>query len=284
MTTAFCPGHVTCFFHPVRTEDAETTGSRGVGLRLSLGSTVTIEERTDSRLNIVMDGIDSDAPVTRNVMCQICPGRGFDITIENDLPVSQGFGMSASGAIAAAMDALSISDRDPGEAYRYAHIAEVTEGGGLGDVAAIASNQHQPVRVRPGLPPYGEVIGTGISIRDLTLAVIGSKLSTAPIIRDQGMQERMNAVGRRMVDDYISNPSLGNLFSMSRGFSSSVGLESEGVRSAFDKINDKAPAGMCMLGHSIFTTLPADELKEIVGDVPIFSASTSDRPAFIQRE
>ena len=283
MTSAYCQGHVTCFFHPVRTSDPVTTGSRGAGLRLSLGTRVTMDERTDGHVSIVMDGRDSDASVTRRVISLICPDRGLDITIENDLPVGQGFGMSASGAIAAAMCACSIADVDIRQAYRFAHMAEVMEGGGLGDVAAIASRTHQPVRVKPGLPPYGEVRGTGLRIRRLTLAVVGDKLSTAPVINDPDMQKRLCEVGSGMVDDYIRKPSIGRLFSLSREFSSSMGLESEGVRNALDRITRTAPAGMCMLGHSIFTTLPEDEVREILGDVPVFSASTSNEPPIIQR-
>ena len=283
MTSAFSHGHITCFFHPVRTSDPGTTGSRGAGLRLSLGTRVTMDERTDRRVSIVLDGRDSDACVTRRVVSLICPDRGLDITIENDLPVGQGFGMSASGAIAAAMCACSIADVDIRQAYRFAHIAEVMEGGGLGDVAAIASGTHQPVRVRPGLPPYGEVKGTGLRIPKLTLAVVGDKLSTAPVINDPDMQRCLCEVGSGMVDDYIRRPSLNRLFSLSREFSSSMGLESEEVRNALDRITETAPAGMCMLGHSIFTTLPEDEVREILGDVPIFSASTSNDPPVIQR-
>ena len=283
MTSAFSHGHITCFFHPVRTSDSETTGSRGAGLRITLGTKVTMDERTDRHISIVMDGKDSDAAVTRRVISLICPDRGLDITIENDLPVGQGFGMSASGAIAAAMCACSIADVDTRQAYRFAHIAEVMEGGGLGDVAAIASRTHQPVRIRPGLPPYGKVSGTGLRIRRLTLAVVGDKLSTAPVINDPDMQRRLCEVGSGMVDDYIRKPSIGRLFSLSREFSSSMGLESEGVRDALDRITKVAPAGMCMLGHSIFTTLPEDEVREILGDVPVFSASTSNEPPFIQR-
>ena len=282
MTSVFSPGHITCFFHPVRTGDPETTGSRGAGLRLSLGTTVTIEERTDRRVNIVMDGRESDAPVTRRVLSMACPDRGFDVTIENELPVGQGFGMSASGAIAAAACACMISDIDIRQAYRLAHVAEVTEGGGLGDVAAIMSGFHQPVRIRPGLPPYGEVRGSGLRIPRLTLAVVGDKLSTAPVINDPDMQSRMCRIGSGMVDDYIRKPSLGRLFSLSREFSTSLGLESEGVRDALNEIAKVAPAGMCMLGHSVFTTLPEDEVREILGDVPVFSASTSKLPSIIQ--
>jgi pantoate kinase len=56
MSKAFCPGHITCFFHPVRTDDVLTTGSRGAGIRLSKGAFVTLEERSDPKVEITMDG------------------------------------------------------------------------------------------------------------------------------------------------------------------------------------------------------------------------------------
>ena len=281
MTKAFCPGHITCFFHPVRTDDPVTTGSRGVGLRLSLGTYVTMEERSDSRLSIVMDGTESDAPITRSVMEQICPGRGFDITVENQLPVGQGFGMSASGAIAAALCACLFMGIDQENAYRYAHIAEVLQGGGLGDVSAIMSNARMPVRIRPGLPPYGEVIESNQKSQTFTLAVVGGKLSTAPVISDPDMQRRMNEIGSRMVDDYASDPTMERMYLRSREFSSSLGIESAEVSSALKVLGKES--GMCMLGHSIFTSRSGDEVREILGDVPVFSASTSNAPAFIQK-
>ena len=284
MTSAFCPGHITCFFHPVRTDRLETTGSRGAGIRLSLGANVTMEERSDSRIDVIMDGRLSDANITRYVIGKICPGRGFDVTIENDLPVGQGFGMSAAGAIAAAMCLCRIVGRDVEDAYLIAHEAEVVNSGGLGDVAAIQCAGKQPVWLIPGVTPNGMVIDTGVNLGDLTLAVTGEKLSTGTVINDPIMQTRMNEIGGRMVDDYSSNPSMERLFSFSREFSTSMDLESDDVRNALDKLNRKGMAGMCMLGHSIFTTLSEDIVRESLGDVPVFRAKASDRKAFIQRE
>ena len=104
------------------------------------------------------------------------------------------------------------------------------------------------------------------------------------MIRDSAILLRMSEIGSRMVDDYSRNPTVESLFSFSREFSSSIGLESDDVRNALDSIAPYAPAGMCMLGHSIFTTAPEDLVREKLGDVPVFRASTSDKPAFIQRE
>ena len=103
MTSAFCPGHVSCVFQPVDSFDAMSTGSRGIGIGLSKGATATVVPRKDSVVNIRLDGVMESANVTRMVAQTMAPGVGFDIDIVNDLPVSQGFGMSAAGAIATAI-------------------------------------------------------------------------------------------------------------------------------------------------------------------------------------
>ena len=273
MPKAFCPGHITCFFHPVRTDDVLTTGSRGAGIRLSKGAFVTLEERSDSKIEVTMDGVPSEAKVTRKVLELIRPGEGFDVTIENELPVSQGFGMSAAGAIAVSLAAIGEYSDD---IFRYAHMAEVSEGGGLGDVTALMCPGHQPVRERPGLPPSGSIIDTGLRFENLTLAVFGDKLNTGSVINDPDVCSLMDDVGRRMVDSHLSDPSIDGLFRKSREFSRSVGLESLVVGTALDLLEPCGHAGMCMLGHSIFTDVPKDEVFDLFGDVPTYTCSSTD--------
>ena len=273
MSKAFCPGHITCFFHPVRTDDVLTTGSRGAGIRLSKGAFVTLEERSDSKVVITMDGRSSDAKVTRKVLELVRPGEGFDVTIENELPVSQGFGMSAAGAIAVALAALGEYSDD---IFRYAHIAEVSEGGGLGDVTALMCPGHQPVRERPGLPPNGLITDTGLIFENLTLAVFGDKLNTGSVINDPKVCSLMDDVGRRMVDSHLNDPSMDGLFRRSREFSRTVGLESFLVESALDLLEPYGHAGMYMLGHSIFTDVPQDGVFDLFGDVPTYTCSSTD--------
>ncbi len=284
MSIAFCPGHITCFFQPCRVDDAGKSGSRGAGIRLSLGSTVTVEERSDTRVTITIDGKESTAAVTRNVVKFLAPGRGFDIFVENDLPVSQGFGMSASGSVAAAFSICDLmeSEKDP---FYAAHCAEVMAGGGLGDVSAIHCKGHQPVRLEPGLPPIGNVIDAGVIPGNLTLIVTGARLSTTSVLSDKIIYDKMSEVGYNLVKKYVENPSLDILFQYSRYFSSNCGLESEDVTSALNKLSPYGPAGMCMLGHSIFTTLSEDEVKDILGDdVCTYSCSSSDvMPALIRK-
>jgi len=278
MTSAFCPGHLTCFFKPVRTDDVMTTGSEGVGMRLSLGSTVHVDERTDGKVCVTIDGKKSKAKVTIQTAGILASGRGFDITVENQLPVSQGFGMSAAGAIAAGLCICSIIGKDGNEAYRAAHIADIEEMGGMGDVAGLTVNGPVSLRTSAGFPPNGNVISKGCK-RDLTLIVIDGKLETKNILSDAEAVKTISSAGDIAMRSYLFD---GKLFKASRYFSSSAKLESPSVRRALSDLGGNA--AMCMLGNSIFTTLSEDEVKDTLGhDVLTYSCSLTSEQAVIRK-
>ncbi|MCQ2085189.1 MAG: pantothenate kinase [archaeon] len=287
MVTAFCPGHITCFFRPAG-EPGEPTlsrGSLGAGIRTSLGATVTVTERSDSILRIVMDGQETPASVTESVFKQLAPGRGFDVIIENGLPCGEGFGMSAAGAIAASLclaDILGLSEQ---RAYEVAHIAEIEGGGGLGDVSAIYCLAHQPVRVRQGLPPAGEVKGFPIEFPKLTLAVLGPKMHTGNVL---GTPEKYNAIvaaGGEAVSDYLEGPTEDRLYSLSNSFSRKAGVECRTVSEALDVLHgDGYRAAMCMLGNSIFCDADPGTVRRLLGQsVQVFECSSTDEPAGLIR-
>ncbi|MFA6710589.1 MAG: pantothenate kinase [Candidatus Methanomethylophilaceae archaeon] len=284
MTTAYCPGHVTCFFYPVRSQDILSAGSRGAGIRLSRGSTVTLEERSDRRIEIQMDGRTSVCGITRSALRMVAPERGFDVTVTNELPVGQGFGMSAAGAVAASLCACHIAGRPRQEAFRAAHIAEIEGGGGLGDVAGIMCKGHQPTRVVAGLPPLGKVVDSGYRL-DLNVAVLGETLDTGAILGDKEVMSKMMEIGPRFVDAYAEDSTERNLFSLSRSFSKMTGLETPEVSDALEALSEVGDAGMCMLGHSIFTTVPNDQVKRILGnESQIYRCPSTDREAEVIRK
>jgi len=170
---AFSPGHVTCFFQPVRDPDVLRTGSKGAGIKLSLGTNVTVEENIHGT-NVTMDGKPSEAHITRKVLEILAPDRNFDVTIENQLPVSQGLGMSAAGALATALCVSEIIGKDSNAAIKAAHIAEIEGKGGLGDVSGLVGEGYFPFRTAAGLPPDGNVVGTGKEQRSLLQCSAGN--------------------------------------------------------------------------------------------------------------
>ena len=287
MVSAYCPGHITCFFSPAGdpADDILHRGSIGAGIRTSLGTHVDVTERSGSVTHMTMDGQEAELPVTLQVLGSMAPGRGFDITIENDLPCGEGFGMSASGAIAVALALAEITGMDMQSAFEAAHAAEIYGGGGLGDVSAIQCLAHQPVRVRQGIAPYGETVGTGVRFEKLTLAVLGRKMNTGKVLSDPERYALIQNAGRSAVSEYLASPDASLLFSLSNRFSAETGLECEAVKEAISKLHSEGyQAAMCMLGNSIFTDAPADVTESLLGTDAVFSCGSTDAPPGIIRK
>ena len=266
MRSAFCPGHVSCIFQPVSSYDAMGTGSRGVGIRLSIGARATVEERGDDEVNIWLDGLKSVAHITRMAAQTLAPGRGFDIRIENAVPVSQGFGMSAAGALATALCVADITGQSRTRAFEAAHLAEVEGGGGLGDVSAIVAGRDVPIRTVAGMPPHGRVVSAGFRFERLTLVVLGQKMETDSVLNDSRRVAAVRAAAADTLDPFIANPTYKGLFEASNRFSSESGLESPAIRRAIEGIRARGyGAGMCMLGNSLFTDAPEEVVWAVLG-------------------
>ena len=284
MITAFCPGHITCFFQPVKSYDPTSAGSRGVGIKLSKGAKVSLEERDDKELITIMDGQETDCAITKMAVREIDPERGYDIIIENDLPVGQGFGMSAAGSIAAALCACEITGKDIQEAFNAAHRSEIAGGGGYGDVSGIMGPYNVPVRSIAGLPPFGKVINSGLKI-NVSVAILGGPLNTGDTLANPEVSKRIQEMGSKFVTDFIDEPSMKNLFSFSEKFSSSIGIETPEITDALSKLRAEGNAGMCMLGHSIYTDLSPAKTRKILGeDIEVIGCqSTKSMPRIIRK-
>src|SRR2546428_6053338 len=137
---AFCPGHVTAFFEVVEDPDPRKKGSRGAGLCLSLGvrTVARVREAPRTSIDILVNGRRQKADVTQAVADKILRNGSFEVKIlsESPLPVSQGFGVSAAGALRTAPPLGGALRRGtpPAEIVTNAHQAGGGSGEGLWDV------------------------------------------------------------------------------------------------------------------------------------------------------
>lgn len=282
MTSAFCPGHITCFFMPGGPSggDALKKGSAGAGIRISTGAAATVSPSENGGVHIFIDGNPSDAPVTRYVVDEMLPGRSVTVRVENDVPMGEGFGMSAAGAIAVALCCAEIAGVDDSVAYQVAHRAEIAGGGGLGDVSAIMADAHVPVRVEPGLPPNGKVESAPIGFDRLTLVVLGPKMNTGVILGDEDNYTRIVAAGFEAMKEFGQCQTKEKLFEVSNAFADRTGVESAEVRGAIALLGVRGiNAAMCMLGNSIFADASPGEIRQVLGDVRTYECSSTDVPA-----
>lgn len=282
MTSAFCPAHITCFFRPAASENTLKSGSRGVGIRLKAGTSVHVEEIT-GKTKIFIDGRKDTAKITKYVLEHMAPDRCFEVNAECGVPPGQGFGMSASGAIAAALCVSEITGKSRAEAFETAHAAEVICGGGLGDVSGLMHEGDVPIRIRAGLPPRGQVIDAGISFGRVTFVVLGPKLSTASVLGDDSKVRRLCEAGDAAMSHFLKNTTKDSLFSISNKFSSEAQIRSQKVNDTMLALEQGGiRSSMCMLGNSIFTDASEEEVRIILGDENmIFGSVSTAEPAHI---
>lgn len=250
---AFCPGHITGFFQIMEHKDPMRSGSRGAGLCVSLGATSTVRmEEGNGEVIVTINGKEDRAPVTVAAVSNVILDRKVDVYVETalDLPVGQGFGTSAAGALSAAQATCELLDLPFRVALRAAHWAELTNRTGLGDVAAL-SRGGLTFRRKEGLPPYG-VIDRINAEPEVVLCVVGGPISTPKILGDPEKRRAVNEVGKECVKQMALSPTLATLMRLSRDFMSRTGMATKEVEDAVRAAEEYGPASMAMLGNSIF--------------------------------
>ncbi|MDD3398416.1 MAG: pantothenate kinase [Candidatus Methanomethylophilaceae archaeon] len=263
MVEAFCPGHITCFFRSCRRSgDLLRSGSVGAGLCVDKGAMAQVREGDEDRLTIVYRGREQEAPVTRRAL-QRMGLNGLMVTISHQLPLGQGMGMSASGTLAACLAAAELKGLSREDAFKAAHCAEIEAGGGLGDVSGLTGHG-QSTRIRPGLPPIGEVSSQDW-VMELSMVFVGGPLSTAEILQDQNIMQEIDECGQRALDRYLAEPSVDALFRISNSFSRRCGLESGDLKEAMRVVSPFARCGMAMLGNAIFMAGDLDRAEKELG-------------------
>jgi len=263
---AFCPGHLTGFFQTFIEDDALSSGSRGAGMCLNLGATSVVRTGDSPRpgVEVTVNGKAGEAAVTRAAVRHLLGERDIRVTVDAmlELPLSQGFGMSAAGALSAAIALADILGESRQKAFEAAHTAEILCRCGLGDVPALHAGGIT-IRVRPGLPPLGEV-RTIDGAPDVVLCVMGAEIPTRQVLDDRQQRERIDAHGGRCVDSLLEEPTLEKLMSLSARFAVDSGLASDRVAGAIAAVRGSGAAGMAMLGGAVFAVGETGRIEKIL--------------------
>lgn len=158
--SSFAPGHVTGIFAPrLLDRDPRKRGSVGAGLVLELGVHATARWQPGGPDEFVLQSTPRIAtPISNDVANRLKGDRVGRLTVRlsHELPVGQGFGMSAAGALATALAVSKALGSLRAPAIEVAHLADLFGGGGLGGVSAILGGGLE-VRTTPGLPPAGRI-------------------------------------------------------------------------------------------------------------------------------
>jgi pantoate kinase len=243
---AFVPGHVTGFFTIDRADEPTATGSRGAGVAISEGVSVTVR-RTDERA-VVLNGEALELGAVERVLGTL------DATVQvrgvTDLPLGAGFGVSGAMALGAALGTNALLDRalSENELVTIAHGAEVQAETGLGDVVAQARGG-VPLRLEPGGPHENEM--DGIPARPRIEYLSMGQLATDEVLGAAGAE--LTRAGEAALSRVVAQPTVDEFMHAARRFSREAGLLTDDVHRVIEDVTDAGgQAAMAMLGETVF--------------------------------
>ena len=243
---AFVPGHVTGFFTIDLADEPTATGSRGAGVAISEGVSVTVR-RTDERA-VVLNGEALELGAVERVLGTL------DATVQisgvTDLPLGAGFGVSGAMALGAALGTNALLDRalSENELVTIAHGAEVQAETGLGDVVAQARGG-VPLRLEPGGPHENEM--DGIPARPRIEYLSMGQLATDEVLGAAGAE--LTRAGEAALSRVVAQPTVDEFMHAARRFSREADLLTDDVRRVIEDVTDAGgQAAMAMLGETVF--------------------------------
>lgn len=279
-----CGAHITLLFTiDDSSEDLVYQGSRGAGICLKDGVEVIAKGDNGSGEIIVRfkDG-EYDSRMYQDVLSELMeeiPEIGdfdWELDIIMSLPTSQGFGMSASGAVASSM-AIQRAIGIPHEecvrrSFLVAHIVERKRSSGLGDTTALSSGGVER-RIAAGSPFSGSLLDNGPGVSQGWSVEIPILISwkektgrhTSSYIDNEDWRKKICLAGEHAMDRIGKGEwkehRWSELIEESLRFSSDSGLEKdasrseiiESVKKAIDgsEFSESLSAMLCMLGESV---------------------------------
>ena len=189
----------------------------------------------------------------------------MNLPIRSNLPLGCGFGLSGASALATAY-ALNKSlnlRKSKKELAKIAHIAEVENETGLGDVV----NQFYGgflIKFKPS----SEFIVKRLPIKNkIVYYKIFNKLDTKKIISNQNRINKINKAGTSSLKKIktLKKPSLNKIIKISKEFSVESGLlTNKKIINLIKKIEkNKGNASMIMLGNAVFSDIPFKGSKKL---------------------
>ncbi|KCZ70738.1 putative kinase, sugar kinase superfamily [Candidatus Methanoperedens nitroreducens] len=251
--SAFAPAHISGIFIIDMKKDARLSGSTGCGVCLEDGAVtkVRLAEETEGT-TISINGAFTEAATTLSAI-KLLTSQPVIVETALSIPVGCGFGASGAGALSAALalnDALSLS-LTLNELSQAAHIAEVTNRTGLGDVTGQTFGGIV-IRKKAGAP-FTAVIDK-IPCKDNTISWVSfGKIPTGSVLSDDMKKRAINKTGKLRLKELLKKPTLENFFWQSSAFAKEIELMSPKVKDAIEAVEAKGGlASQAMLGDAVF--------------------------------
>lgn len=270
MASAFAPGNISCVFKIIPHADPALMHSLGMGFTVKEGVQATVSEYDQTK--VLFNGEEINFPTVRavvNKLIQNTNTAGIKVNLTSPLPLGCGFGLSgaASLATAYALNEVIRIEKENEELAMIAHVAEVENRTGLGDVC---SQYHGGclVKLKEGAPLVADKLP--IPEQPIYYRYFGP-IQTSEVLRDSEQTKRINCAAdaalaalQRLIH-IPSNPELFTAcFAVAKQFSVESGLLSDArVIDTIAQIESAdGVASMIMLGNGVFSTHAFDGATE----------------------
>lgn len=247
---AFAPAHISGIFIIDINKEPELSGSMGCGICLEGGAVTKVSAAEETIIKI--NGAATEAPTTVSAI-KLLTSKPVLVETELDIPIGAGFGASGAGALSTALalnEALLLS-MTFNELVQAAHIAEVTNRTGLGDVMGQTYGGID-IRKKAGVPPTGII--DRIPSRDIPVSWVNfGGISTRSVLSDDLKKKTINKAGKSRLKELLKKPTLLNFFRQSSAFAKEIELMSSEVRDAIEAVEAMGGlASQAMLGNTVF--------------------------------
>jgi pantoate kinase len=266
----YAPGHITGFFTIHMTNDPISSGSTGAGLCLKEGviTEVTVVESDETELAIELNGVPApSSPTCDSVLIKLLCGRPMRVTASqtSNLPAGYGYAVSGASALSLAIavnQALDLS-LTKSEAGRAAHVAEIENLTGLGDVSAQLLGG-LVVRQRPGAPGFGEARCLPSPNDHVVITSPVTQFPTSRMITEEQYVKKINALGESSMSFFMPSPDINNFMRQSRTFWQGVGIANDRVQQTIKLFESAGVPSPSAKKGVVFGLVPRDDLKRVL--------------------
>ena len=262
---AFAPGNLSCVFKIIPHPESTKMHSLGMGFTITEGVVVTVSQQ-NSQTTVQFNGSEIHFPTVVSVIQKLTQ-QPIRVEIESPLPLGCGFGLSGAASLATtyALNTLLELGKSEEELAMIAHVAEVENRTGLGDVCA---QYHGGclVKLKRGYPLAAERLP--IPAQPIYYRYFSS-IQTKTILESAERRERINRAADETLQaleklakseavDFNACIRLSKQFSLNSGL-----LEDTRVKATINQIEEAGGvASMIMLGNAVFSTHPFEGATE----------------------
>jgi pantoate kinase len=254
---AFAPGNLSCVFKIIPHPEATKMHSLGMGFTITEGVVVTVSH-DDRQTTVRFNDSEIHFPTVVSVV-QKLTSQPMKVEIDSPLPLGCGFGLSGAASLATtyALNVLLGLGKSEEELAMTAHVAEVENRTGLGDVCA---QYHGGclVKLKIGYPLAAERLP--IPAQPIYYRYFSS-IQTKTILENADRRDRINRAADEALQalegltksdavDFNACIQLSKQFSVNSGL-----LEDARVQEVIHEIEAAGGvASMIMLGNAVFST------------------------------